>query len=114
MGEYLRGADGSGRQPTLSVFFPCYDDAPTIGVQVERVDAVMDRLGVDGEIIVVDDGSRDASPDVLESLRASMPRLRVVTHKQNRGYGAALQSGFGAASGEWIFYTDGDGQYDPA
>jgi hypothetical protein len=101
------------RDLSLSVFFPCYDDAPTIGIQVERVDAVIDRLGVAGEIIVVNDGSRDRSAEVLESLRASTPRLRVVTHDENRGYGAALQSGFTAASGTWVFYTDGDGQYDP-
>src|SRR6266481_5600252 len=68
MGESLTGTDGSGRQPSLSVFFPCYDDAPTIGAQVDCVDAVLDRLGIDGEIIVVNDGAtagtaRRCSPD---------------------------------------------------
>jgi hypothetical protein len=104
---------GASKPSSISAFFPCYDDEATIGMEVERVAAVLDRLGIDGEIVVVNDGSRDQSAMVLEEMQNAEPRLRVVTHDQNRGYGAALQSGFAAATGEWVFYTDGDGQYDP-
>ena len=101
------------RNVSVSAFFPCYDDEATIGWVVGRVGALFDRLGVDGEIVVVNDGSADGSAAVLDELAGVEGRLRVVTHDQNRGYGGALQSGFAAATGEWVFYTDGDGQYDP-
>jgi glycosyltransferase involved in cell wall biosynthesis len=67
----------------------------------------------DYEVIVVNDGSQDGTGRVLEELRQRhSPRMQVVTHPQNRGYGAALRSGFAAARKEFVFYTDGDGQYD--
>lgn len=98
--------------PSISVFFPCYNDANTIGDLVLQVRQELCRLTDDFEIIVVNDGSRDASASVLESLRSQVDCLRIVTHETNRGYGAALRSGFQAATKELVFYTDGDGQYD--
>jgi len=66
-------------------------------------------------VIVVNDGSQDETAVVLEQMRQELgPRLRVVTHEKNRGYGGALRSGFAAATRDLVFYTDGDGQYDPA
>jgi glycosyltransferase involved in cell wall biosynthesis len=100
--------------PAISAFFPCYNDQATIGSLVETVSATLDKLGVDGEVIVVNDGSSDESDRVLKVLSETEPKLRIVTHAQNQGYGAALLSGFAAATKEWVFYTDGDGQYDPA
>src|SRR5947209_17009715 len=70
-------------------------------------------VGVDFEVIVVDDGSTDRSRQILHELMDHFPRLRLVEHDGNRGYGGALQSGFAAATKDWVFYTDGDGQYDP-
>lgn len=68
----------------------------------------------DYEVIVVNDGSYDHTGAVLEELAAKYaPRMRVITHPENRGYGGALRSGFAAATKELVFYTDGDGQYDP-
>ena len=99
---------------SLSVFFPCYNDAPTIGGLVCRIDVLLDALGIAHEIIVVNDGSTDGSDAVLRELAAEVSRLRVVEHDANRGYGAALRSGFDAATQEWVFYTDGDAQFDPA
>jgi glycosyltransferase involved in cell wall biosynthesis len=97
---------------SVSAFFPCYNDADSIGKMVGDVDAALVAAGVDYEIIVTNDGSKDRSADVLVELQATYPQLRVVTHEVNRGYGGALISGFSAATKEWIFYTDGDAQYD--
>lgn len=75
--------------------------------------AVVPQLVDDYEVIVVNDGSYDNTPQVLTQLQAAYgPRLRVITHEVNRGYGGALRSGFAAATKDLVFYTDGDGQYD--
>jgi len=109
-------AQWSGRtvrtRRSLTVFFPCYNDAPTIKSLVMAADAVASEYTDDYEIIVVDDGSTDESPEVLRILQQDYARLRVVTHEHNRGYGGALQSGFAHATKDLVFYTDGDGQYD--
>jgi len=99
---------------SISAFFPCYNDEATIASMVNLALVTIDKAGAEGEVIVIDDGSTDASPHVLKDLQAEQPRLRVVTHEQNRGYGGALLSGFAAATKEWVFYTDGDAQFDPA
>jgi glycosyltransferase involved in cell wall biosynthesis len=99
-------------RPSISAFFPCYNDATTIGDLVLGADETLRSLTDDHEIIVVNDGSRDTSAEVLRALCARVERLRVVTHDTNRGYGAALRSGLAAATKELVFYTDGDGQYD--
>jgi glycosyltransferase involved in cell wall biosynthesis len=99
----------------VSVFFPCYNDEATIAQMVQVAVATLGRVGVhDAEVIVVNDGSTDGSAAVLDGLVAVEPLLRVVTHDRNRGYGGALLSGFAAATKQWVFYTDGDGQFDPA
>ncbi|MFB3827996.1 MAG: glycosyltransferase family 2 protein [Bryobacteraceae bacterium] len=98
---------------SLSVFFPAYNDAPSLPSLVGNAFAVLEEHVPDFEVIVVNDGSRDDTGAVLERLQAQYgPRLRIVTHKVNRGYGGALRSGFAAATREFVFYTDGDGQYD--
>jgi 4-amino-4-deoxy-L-arabinose transferase-like glycosyltransferase len=102
-----------GEVASISAFFPCYRDESTIADMVHRVTDAFDELGVDGDVTVVNDASPDGAALVLERLAREEPRLRVVNHEVNRGYGGALQSGFAAATGEWVFYTDGDGQYDP-
>ena len=99
----------------VSAFFPCYNDDATIASMVRIAVATLDRVGVlDGEVIVIDDGSTDSSAKVLAELAAEEPMLTVVTHERNRGYGGALLSGFSEAKKQWVFYTDGDGQFDPA
>jgi glycosyltransferase involved in cell wall biosynthesis len=99
-------------RPSISAFFPCYNDSNTIGDLVVEAERQLQQITDDYEVIVVNDGSTDGSADVLSGLAARMPRLRVVTHERNRGYGAALRSGFAAATKDLVFYTDGDGQYD--
>ena len=100
------------KQPSLSCFFPCYNDACTIGGLVAVADRVAQAYTDEYEIIVVDDGSSDRSREVLIALKAKYPMLKLVFHNRNRGYGGALQSGLCAATGDLVFYTDGDGQYD--
>ncbi|MCX7019015.1 MAG: glycosyltransferase family 2 protein [Candidatus Sumerlaeota bacterium] len=100
---------------SLSVFFPCYNDGGTIASMVITAQKAARQQTDDYEIIVVDDGSRDNSREILHQLKEQDPdHIRLILHEKNRGYGGALRSGFGAAAKEWIFYTDGDAQYDPA
>ena len=101
-----------GARPSISAFFPCYNDESTIADLVREADTQLRCLADDYEIIVVNDGSRDRSAAVLAELAGQMPQLKVVTHPVNRGYGGALRSGFAASTKELVFYTDGDGQYD--
>jgi glycosyltransferase involved in cell wall biosynthesis len=98
----------------LSVFFPAYNDSGTIASMVIRAVQAAAELTPDYEVIVVNDGSADATPAILDELARTYPHVRVVHHPKNRGYGGALQTGFRTATKELIFYTDGDAQYDPA
>jgi len=98
----------------LSVFFPAYNDSGTIASMVIGAVQAAAELTPDYEVIVVNDGSVDATPAIIDELARTYPRVRVIHHAQNRGYGGALQTGFRSATKELIFYTDGDAQYDPA
>jgi glycosyltransferase involved in cell wall biosynthesis len=105
----------TSRQPGLSVFFPAYNDSGTIASLVIRALQVAGTLTSDFEVIVVNDGSQDSTPQILDELaKVYEGRLRVVHHARNRGYGGALRSGFATAAKDLVFYTDGDAQYDPA
>lgn len=100
------------RSPSISAFFPAYNDAGTIASMVVLTDRTLRHLTDDYEIIVVNDGSKDHTAQVLAELEAVYPRLRIVNHPTNLGYGSALRTGFASATKELIFYTDGDAQYD--
>jgi glycosyltransferase involved in cell wall biosynthesis len=105
----------AGPKPAgLSIFFPAYNDSGTIASMVVRAVQTASKLTPDFEVIVVNDGSADATPQIADELARIYPQVRVVHHAVNRGYGGALQSGFASATRELIFYTDGDAQYDPA
>ena len=99
--------------PSVTVFFPAYNDADVIEALVVSALNTLPNLTSDYEVLVVDDGSSDDTGLVLEKLAGNQPRLRVIHHPENMGYGGALRSGFANASKELVFYTDGDGQYDP-
>jgi glycosyltransferase involved in cell wall biosynthesis len=98
----------------LSIFFPAYNDSGTIASLVITALQTARTLTSDHEVIVVNDGSKDRTPDILEELARLYPQVRVVHHETNRGYGGALRTGFATATRELVFYTDGDAQYDPA
>jgi glycosyltransferase involved in cell wall biosynthesis len=99
----------------LSVFFPAYNDSGTIASMVIRAVKAASELTPDYEVIVIDDGSADATAEIADELTRTYPdHVRAIHHPNNRDYGGALQTGFRAATKEFIFYTDGDAQYDPA
>lgn len=98
-------------KPSLTIFFLCYNDSNTIGRLVKKAFKIAPVLTSDFEIIVVNDGSTDNSEAVLRRLQKNYRTLKIITHPRNQGYGAALRSGFGAATKDLVFYTDGDGQY---
>jgi glycosyltransferase involved in cell wall biosynthesis len=104
----------AGKPAGLSVFFPAYNDSGTIASMVIRAVQTAAALTPDYEVIVVNDGSADATPEIIDELARTYPRVRAVHHPKNRGYGGALQTGFRSATKDLIFYTDGDAQYDPA
>lgn len=99
-------------RPSISVFFPAYNDEGSIEQLVADALAVLQTLTDDYEVLVINDGSTDATARVLEELGRTSPFVRIIHHDSNRGYGAALRTGFNHASKDLIFYTDGDGQYD--
>jgi glycosyltransferase involved in cell wall biosynthesis len=100
-------------RPGISAFFPAYNDGGTIPSMVLTALMTLRELSDDYEVIVVNDGSADYTPAVLEELAKRYPELRVIHHGQNQGYGGALRTGFSSATKDLIFYTDGDAQYDP-
>ena len=101
--------------PGLSVFFPAYNDGGTIASLVITSIKVAATLTDDFEVIVINDCSTDDTAKILDELARIYPeRVRIVHHETNRGYGGALRTGFATATKEFVFYTDGDGQYDPA
>jgi glycosyltransferase involved in cell wall biosynthesis len=101
--------------PGLSVFFPAYNDAGTIASLVITSVKVAATLTDDFEVIVINDGSTDDTAKILDELARIYPdRVRIVHHETNRGYGGALRTGFATATKDFVFYTDGDAQYDPA
>lgn len=99
-------------KPDVSVFFPCYNEEANVErTTVAAVDAC-ERLFDDYEVIIVDDGSRDRTGEIADRLAATMDNVRAVHNSPNRGYGGALRRGFEEARKSFIFYTDGDGQFD--
>ncbi len=109
--QSVRNADGQCRA-SISVFFPAYNDEGSIAGMVEKALALLPRYTGDFEVIVVNDGSGDGTEAVLDALARNHPEMRVIHHPKNRGYGGALRTGFVNATKDWVFYTDGDGQYD--
>jgi glycosyltransferase involved in cell wall biosynthesis len=110
-----RAQRGEGAEfANITAFFPAYNDAPTIARLVDDAETILGRATDDYEVIVVDDGSTDGTGELLDDLVDRRPHVRVVHHPENRGYGAALRTGFAEATKELVFYTDGDGQYDVA
>jgi glycosyltransferase involved in cell wall biosynthesis len=100
------------RLKSVSAFFPAYNDAGTIPTMIIRVLQTLPEVADEYEVIVINDGSTDDTGPVLDEMARLYLCLRVIHHTQPSGYGGVLRAGFAAARHEWIFYTDGDAQYD--
>lgn len=100
--------------PSISVVLPVYNEEGCIEPVLRELLGVLDGVAEPWEVIAVDDGSRDRTPDILRRLRGEFPRLRVLTLVRNGGQSAAFGAGFRAARGEWLVTLDADGQNDPA
>ncbi len=100
------------RELSLSVFFPCHNESDNIIPLITRTVSLLEDLVREWEIIIVDDGSTDGTAQLADALTRDDPRIRVVHHERNMGYGMALRSGFASATKDYVFYTDGDGQFD--
>lgn len=96
----------------LSVFLPIYNEVKNIRQTFEKTFAVLPTIAEKYELILVNDGSSDNTGEVLKDLSAGRPEVRIITHPKNRGYGAALKTGFYNSSFEWIAFTDSDGQFN--
>jgi glycosyltransferase involved in cell wall biosynthesis len=112
--HFLESGNASLTRARISItaFFPAYNDEHTIAGMVRTVAAEIQKVTDDFEVVVVNDGSKDGTGPLLDSLCAELRYLRVIHHDRNRGYGAALITGFRHATKDLIFYTDGDAQYD--
>ncbi len=100
--------------PSLSIFFPCHNEVQNIGPLVQRALEVAPRVAERFEIIIVDDGSTDGTAELADELARRHHAVRAVHNERNRGYGGALKRGFSEARMDYVFFTDGDGQFDVA
>ncbi len=102
------------RLSSLTIFFPCYNDGGTIATMIIRAMQTAPAITDDFEILVINDGSQDDSASILGEMARLYPsRVRVLQESRPSGYGGVLRKGFSSAQKDWIFYTDGDAQYDP-
>jgi len=101
------------RVPGLSVFLPSHNEEANVERVVRGYLAALPKFADDYEVIVVDDGSRDRTGAIADRLASENPRVRVVHHEVNRGYGGAVISGIRAARMPYVLLSDGDGQFDP-
>ena len=98
---------------SLSVFFPAYYDEKNIEKVVLSAIKVLEELKLkDYEIIIIEDGSPDKTGEVADRLAEKFPKVRVIHHEKNMGYGATLKDGFLSAKLDYVFYSDGDNQFD--
>src|SRR4051812_28761073 len=97
---------------SISAVLPAYNEEQVIAATVAAMVRTLESLGADYEVIVVNDGSRDRTAEIVTGLGESNPRVRLVSHAQNQGYGAALWTGFVSGRKELVFLTDGDKQFE--
>ena len=99
-------------KPSITVFFPVYNDENTVENLTLKAIEVLEEIASEYEVIIVNDGSPDRSGAIAEELAKKHSCVKVLHHATNKGYGAAIRTGFNAAKFEWIFQTDGDFEYD--
>ncbi len=99
-------------KPDISLFFPVYRDEKTVRRVTEKALRVLNEEAGRYEVIIVDDGCPDGSGAIADELAGEHDKVRVIHHGENRGYGEAIKTGLAASQYEWIFFTDGDDEYD--
>ncbi len=97
---------------SLSVFMPAFNEEDSIASTVEGVVKVLKTMNLDWEVLVVDDGSKDKTAEVVKGLEKKFPGVKLVSHPKNKGYGHALKTGFASAKYPWVAFVDSDGQFD--
>jgi glycosyltransferase involved in cell wall biosynthesis len=102
----------ANKLPELSIFFPFWNEERNIEKVVKKAIPVARKIAVKWEIIMVDDGSSDNTLNMAKTLAKENPNLVIISHSKNRGYGAALKSGFEKAKYKYVVFNDGDGQFD--
>ncbi|MCE5299747.1 MAG: glycosyltransferase family 2 protein [Spirochaetia bacterium] len=93
-------------------FFPAYNEEQNIVPLAEKTSGVLASICEDYEVIIVNDGSKDRTAEVSAELAKRDSHVRVINHEKNKGYGGAVKTGLNSAKFEWVFFTDGDGQFD--
>jgi glycosyltransferase involved in cell wall biosynthesis len=96
----------------LTIFYPCYNEEANVERVTRAAVETARQIADDFEVLIVNDGSRDRTGEIADRLAAEIPGVRAVHNNPNLGYGGALARGFREARKNWIFYTDGDGQFD--
>ncbi len=96
---------------SLSIFMPAYNEEGNITSTIIDATKAAKRIAQEYEIIIVNDGSKDKTVEIIRELAKLDPHLRLINHATNRGYGAAVKSGLAACRKDWIFFTDSDGQF---
>lgn len=99
------------RLKSLSIFMPAYNEEGNIAPTLIDAEVAAKKLTTDYEIIVVNDGSLDRTAEIVKELAKNNPRIRLLNHRVNKGYGAAVKTGLAACGKDWIFFTDSDGQF---
>jgi len=99
-------------KPNITLFYPVYNDERTVESLTRKAIGVLQEIAASYEIIIVNDGSPDRSGEIADALAKELPTVKVVHHQTNKGYGAAIQTGFEHAQYEWVCFTDGDDEYD--
>lgn len=107
-----RGAVVRGKVAQLSIFFPFWNEEQNIESVIKKAIPIAERVSEEWEIIMVDDGSSDKTLEIAKKLAKDDPRLVAVSHDKNRGYGAALKTGFSSSKYNLVIFNDGDGQFD--
>ena len=98
--------------PSLSIFFPFYNEEANIAAQAKDALKIAPNFAQKWEIILVNDGSADKTGQIAQELAQKYPGVRAVSHPQNRGYGAAVKTGLKKSRYDWIFFSDGDRQFN--
>jgi glycosyltransferase involved in cell wall biosynthesis len=97
---------------SLTAFFPCFNEEANVQPMVEQFLSVLPKVAKKFEVLIINDGSADQTGKIAEQLSKQHKNVRVIHHPKNLGYGASLRTGFAKAKHEWIFFTDGDMQFD--